>query len=224
MAESQIGIDGKDVIGDEEQLGRIDIDPLEFEIDGEVFEGTAVSVGAPVSGVTFELEAGDSGEGTVVTGKGVSDSTFVLKDAGVLALQNKKSSNVEIKAEDNVPMDVRVSGKFTGSSIQASPGKQKDKVDFQSGAKVKNSSFDLGKGKDTFKVQGQSKLKGTTTVDLGKGKDKDKVVIGESVSVGKKAKIVIENMDKKDKATIGSETFKKKDIKNGDAPDFLELG
>ena len=200
MAESQIGIDGKDVIGDEEQLGRIDIDPLEFEIDGEVFEGTAVSVGAAVSGVTFELENGDSGEGTVVTGKGVSDSTFILKDAGVLALQNKKSSNVEIKAEDNVPIDVRVSGKFTGSSVQASPGKQKDSVEFQSGAKLKNSSFDLGKGKDTFKVQGQSKLKGTTTVDFGKGKDKDKVVIGESVSVGKKAKLVIENMDKKDKA------------------------
>ena len=223
MAESQIGNDGNDVIGDEEQLGKIDVNPLEFEIDGEVFEGTAIAVGDSVSNLVFDLESSD-GEGTVVSGKGISDSTFILKDDGVLALQNKKSSNVEIKAEGNVPVDVRVSGKFTGSSVQASPGKQKDSIEFQSGAKVKNSSFDLGKGKDTFKIKGQSTLKGDTTIDLGKGKDKDKIEIGCSVSVGKNAKVVIENMDKKDKIKVCGETFTKKDIKNGDAPGFIELG
>ena len=220
---SQIGSGGTDVIGDEEQLGSIDVVPLEFEIGGEVVEGTNIAVAAPVSNLTFDLDFAD-GEGAIVTGKSVSDSTFNIKESGVLALQNKKSSNLEIKAEGNVPVDLRVSGKFTGSSVEASPGKQKDKVDFQSGAQVKNSSFDRGKGKDTFKIQGQSKLKGTNTVDLGKGKDKDKIVIGESVDFGKKATLVIENMDKKDKVKIGGETFTKKDIKNGDAPGFIELG
>ena len=220
---SQIGSGGTDVIGDEEQLGSIDVVPLEFEVGGEVVEGTNIAVAAPVSDLTFDLDFAD-GEGAIVTGKSVSDSTFNIKESGVLALQNKKSSNLEIKAEGNVPVELRVSGKFTGSSVEASPGKQKDKVDFQSGAQVKNSSFDLGKGKDTFKIQGQSKLKGTNTVDLGKGKDKDKIVIGESVDFGKKATLVIENMDKKDKVKIGSETFKKKDINNGDAPGFIELG
>ena len=220
---SQIGSGGTDVIGDEEQLGSIDVVPLEFEIGGEVVEGTNIAVAAPVSDLTFDLDFAD-GEGAIVTGKSVSDSTFNIKETGVLALQNKKSSNLEIKAEGNVPVELRVSGKFTGSSVEASPGKQKDKIDFQSGAQVKNNSFDLGKGKDTFKIQGQSKLKGTNTVDLGKGKDKDKIVIGESVEFGNKSKLVIENMDKKDKVKVGGETFTKKDIKNGDAPGFIELG
>ena len=230
---SQIGSGGTDVIGDEEQLGRIDVDPLEFEIDGQVFTGTGIAVGAPVSGLSFELE---SGEDVAVTGKSISDSTFTFKDAetsipvagskvgdtSLLALQNKKSTNVEIEAEDNIALDVRVSGKFNSSSVEAAAGKQKDSVEFKSGAKMKKSSFDLGKGKDTFKISGDVKIKGTNTIDLGKGKDK--LVIGEAVSAGKKGKLVLENMGSKDKVKIAGETFTKKDIENGDAPGFIELG
>ena len=231
--QSQIGSGGTDIIGDEEQVGRIDVDPLEFEIDGQTFNGTGITVGAPVANLTLELE---SGENVAVTGKSIADSTFTFKDAetaipiagsrvgdtSLLALQNQKSSNVEIKAEDNIALDVRVSGKFNGSDVEAAAGKQKDSIEFKSGASLKKSSFDLGKGNDTFKINGAVKIKGTNTIDLGKGKDK--LVIGESVSAGKKGKLVLENMDKKDKVKVGGDTFNKKDIQNGDAPGFIKLG
>ena len=228
---SQIGSGGTDVIGDEEMLGRIDVDPLEFEIDGQVFTGTGIAVGAAVSGLTFTMEGG---ENVLVTGKKISDSSFTFKDAetsipiagskvgdeSLLALQNKKNDNVDIKAQDKIALDLRVGGKFKESSVDS--GAKKDSVEFKSGANIKKSSFDLGKGKDTFKISGAVKIKGTNTIDLGKGKDK--VVIGDAVKVGKNGKLVIENMSKKDSVKVGGETFTKKDIKNGDAPGFIELG
>lgn len=217
--ESQIGSGGTDIIGDEEQLGRIDVDPLEFEIDGQVLQGTNIAVGAPVSDLTFDLEDND---GALVSGKSVSDSTFNFKTSGTLALQNKKSTNVQIKAEENAAVTVRIDGKFSNSSVVAAAGKQKDSIDI-TGDALKSSSFELGKGKDTFKIGG-TKIKGTSTVDLGKGKDKDKVVIGEGATAGKNGKLVVENMDKKDKVKVGGDTFNKKDIQNGDAPGFIELG
>ena len=226
---SQIGIGGTDVIGDEEMLGRIDVDPLEFEIDGQVLNGTGIAVGAAVSGLTFSMEGG---ENVLVTGKKVSDSNFTFKDAetsipiagskvgdeSLLALQNKKNDNVDIKAEDKIALDVRIDSKFTNSSVDS--GAKKDKVEI-TGDALKKSSFDLGKGKDTFRIKG-TKIKGTNTVDLGKGKDK--LVIGEGVTAAKKGKLFIENMGKKDSVKVGGETFTKKDIKNGDAPGFIELG
>ena len=223
---SQIGSGGTDVIGDEEQLGSIDVDPLEFEIDGEVFDRHRYCCWRFRFQPDFDLDFAD-GEGAIVTGKSVSDSTFILQRRRDFSMEcwlfrTKRAATLKSRLKATLPVDVRVSGKFTGSSVQASPGKQKDSSKFQSGAKVKNSSFDLGKGKDTFKISGDVKIKGSNTIDLGKGKDK--IVIGESVSVGKKGKLVLENMGSKDKVKVAGETFTKKDIENGDAPGFIELG
>lgn len=226
MADSNIGGDGNDILVPEDQLGRIDVVEVNFEIDGEVISGTEVAIGAPVSEVTTKVEAG---ENFVFAGKKQSDSKITIKKSedgasSVLRLENTLNDNVEIKVKKGNTVDLNIAeGKFRKSTFTAGKGKQGDSVDVGSSAKLINSSFDLKKGDDTFSLSGGSKLKKTNTVDLGKG-GTDTVIIGQNTTG--KGKLIIENMDKRDTLSYGGEEFTKKQIVKGEAdlPSFIELG
>ena len=226
MADSNIGSGGNDILVPEDQIGRIDVVELNFEVDGEVISGTEVAIGAPVSDVTTKIQPG---ENFVFAGKKQTDSKIIIKkseegETTVLRLENTLNENVEIKTKKGTTVDLRIAeGKFRKSEFSAGKGKQDDSAEIGSSAKLINSSFDLKKGDDTFTLSGGSKLKKINTVDLGRG-GTDNVIIGQN-TIGK-GKLVIENMDKRDTLSYGGEEYTKKQIVKGEAdlPGFIELG
>ena len=167
MADSNIGGGGNDILVPEEQLGSIDVVDLDFTVDGEQISGTQIAVAATISEVTTKVEGGNN---VVFAGSGQKDSKVVIQksaNSSTLRLENTLNENVDIKAKKGTTVDLRIAeGKFRQSEFVAGKGKQADTVEIGSSAKLINSSFDLGKGNDTFELTGGSTVKKTNTVVL----------------------------------------------------------
>ena len=150
----------------------------------------------PVSGLEIKATAGT----TDISGSQLSKSTIT---GGT-----KKGVAVTVNVTDTVAKKLTVD--FSASKKAA------DSVSFAGSTTVKKGTIDLGKGNDSITFGSEVKFKGKTTLDLGKG-GKDRVVI--EASTIKKGTLEITNFDKKDKLTIGDDTFKKGD----DMPNYIKL-
>ena len=231
MADSNIGIGGTDVLVPEEQLGKISVSVQDFDLGEGPVSTTLVALGAQVSQVETKIQGGDN---LAFAGKGQVDSKVIIKQpkavpfsdeatTSIVRFENQLNEEVEVKAKKGNAVDLKIAeGKFRRSSYRGAKGKQDDSVTVGSSAKLINATFNLRKGDDTFEIVGGANLRGTNTVDLGKGTDK--VIIGNEITG--KGKLVIKNMDKKDRLSYNGEEYTLKQIQNGDAdlPGFLELG
>jgi len=234
MSDSNIAAGGTDLLVPEGQEGKIAASVQQFDLGDGPVEAAIVTVAQPVSGIETTIQAGDN---AVFTGAGMSDSETTIKaqrapaDAQarnpetttILRYANTYNEDSSIKAKKGSAVDLQITeGKFRRSSFRGGKGAQDDSVKVGSSAKLINASFTLRKGDDTFEIVGGANLKKTNTVDLGKGADK--VIVGNGITG--KGKLVIENMDKKDRLSYNGEEFTLKQIQNGNAdlPGFLELG
>jgi len=236
MADSNIGIGGTDVLVPEEQLGKISVSVQDFDLGEGPVSTTLVAIGAEVSNVETKIQGGDN---LAFAGKALIDSNVIIKQpkavpfdgaqardeatTSIVRFENQLNEEVDVKAKKGNAVDLKIAeGKFRRSSYRGAKGQQDDSVLVGSSAKLINATFNLRKGDDTFEIVGGATLKGTNTVDLGKGADK--VIVGNEIKG--KGKLVIKNMDKKDRLSYNGEEFTLKQIQNGDAdlPGFLELG
>ena len=240
MTVSNIGSGGTDVLVSEDQINKVDVNDVNYDLGEGLVEAKQISMGAKVNKLTTKSEAGKN---AVFTGKGLVDSTIVVKSptseeptnrkareenpTSIIRLENTLNENVLVNVKKGATAKVVIAeGKFRKSEVDMGNGKKTksdDTIEIGSSAKLINSSFNLKKGDDTFILTGGAKLKKTNTVDLGKG-GTDKVIIGNNTTG--KGKLVIENMDKRDTLSYGGEDYTKKQIKNGEAdiPGFIELG
>ena len=230
MSDSQISSDGLDLLIPEEQAGRIDVAELKFNFgEGEV-TATQVAIGAAVTDVTTKI---NNDADIVFAGKAMKDSAVTVKksktgdSSSIVRFENTLNEDVVLKSKKGTAVDLNIAeGKFRRSGFTAGKGKLDDSVSTGSSSKLIASEFNLRKGDDTFNLGGGSKLKKTNTVTFGKG-GTDTVNIGDNVQAGKKAKLIVEGMDKKrDTVVYGGESFTREDIESGkaDLPGFLELG
>ena len=225
---TQIGSCGTDVLVPEGQEGLVAGAELAFE------QGTITELA--LSGQVTDSKTrvpGGSNFGTA--GKGLKDSRILVSgkkenecsddgsdsEDSIIALSNKLVEDTTVKGKAKTPIDLRISGKFRRSTFDAAKGNGSDSVTSSSTSRFVSSELNLKKGADTVTFTGGMKLVGTNLVRLGKDKQVDNVEFGENTTG--KGVLVISQMRKVDTVTVAGEEFTKKQIANGEAPNFIQL-
>ena len=188
----------------------------------EVGDAVEVAVTSQVSDLKVTAETGTT---TAVVGKQVSDSSFSAKaakgDSSTVAFETTKvqDTNIVVKGKGDGVVNVNT-GRFNGNSIEFKK-KSADSVQFNDGVEVRNATIDGGKGADTITFKENTVVKGTNEITLGKGKD----VLELPANKSGKGSIVVTDLSKKDTIKIGDESFKGKDILNGNVelPNYIEI-
>ena len=188
----------------------------------EVGDAVEVAVTSQVSDLKVTAETGTT---TAVVGKQVSDSSFSSKavkgDSSTVAFETTKvqDTNIVVKGKGDGVVNVNT-GRFNGNSIEFKK-KSADSVQFNNGVEVRNATIDGGKGADTITFKENTVIKGTNEITLGKGKD----VLELPANKSGKGSIVVTDLSKKDTIKIGDESFKGKDILNGNVelPNYIEI-
>ena len=188
----------------------------------EIGDAIEVAVTAQVSDLNVTAQTGST---TAVVGKQVSDSTFSAKaekgDSSSVVFETTKvqDTNIVVKGKGDGVVNVNT-GRFNNNSIEFKK-KSADSVQFNNGVEVRNATIDGGKGADTITFKENTVIKGTNEITLGKGKD----VLELPANKSGKGSIVVTDLSKKDSIKIGDETFKGKDILNGNVelPNYIEI-
>ena len=200
------------IVIDEADLGKIDI--VQLSNAG----ATEVAVSAPVS----DLEIGLAGDvPTIIAGERIVDAQISNEapkgETAEFTLAVTKSKNLQFVTSGKGATEFRVAeGKFMKGSITTAKSKAQDSIAFNAASIVKSASIDTRAGSDSLTFSG--KLKGKTTIESGKGKD----VIEVTQRTGK-GKLILSDFNKKDTLIIGDDTFRLKDIQDGDAPKWIKL-
>jgi len=216
------------------EASRIDINCVDIPEYG--VDKTEMEIGAPVKGMTIGMRGNQDG---VITGKKTTNTTVINEaskgETASLILQNASNkgltwkpggeadSNAAARGQDGFGKGktelIVNGGKFKQGDVTTANKKAKDYIEFGSNTIVTRSSISTNSGDDTIVFGGDLKLKKTTTVETGRGKDI--VQIGETRRG--KGKLLLADFSKKDRLHIGDEILTKKDIKDGQAPNWVKL-
>ena len=197
---------------DEADLGKIDIVQL---TNAGV---TEVAVNAPVKG----LEIGLKGDvPVVIAGERIVDAVITNEapkgKTAQFSLAVKKAKGLEFTTTGKGATDLTVAeGKFMKGSITTAKSKAQDSIDFASASIVKSVDINTGAGSDSITFSGR--MKGKSTIASGKGKD----VIEVTQRTGK-GKLILSDFNKKDTLIVGDDSFRLKDLENGDAPKWIKF-
>ena len=173
-----------------------------------------VTIKEALEGASFEKGDGRS----AIIGEALKASDVVVNaakgESSVIGLRTSSFVGNTIKNEGKGSLTIKAQkGNIKNLVVDAGENLNRaDKIAFKNDAKVTNGDFSLGKGDDTVRFSKATKIKGDVAIDLGKG-GADKVVV--AANKVKSGNLTITSFSKKDKLTVGGETFTHKDIKNG---------
>ena len=197
---------------DEADAGKIDIVQL---TNAGV---TEIAVNSPIKGLAVGLKgdvpvvlAGQRVVNATITNEAPKGKTAKFS----LAVTKAKKLTFETSGKGSTDLEV-AEGRFLKGSITTAKSKAQDSITFSPASIVKSADIDTRGGSDSLTFSGR--LKGKTTIASGKGKD----VIEVNRESGK-GKLILSDFNKKDTLIVGDDSFRLKDIENGDAPKWIKL-